>query len=919
MSGPWDRPSSPSPDDQDWPAEDFASSPPRQPSEPWSSDDPWQERREPSEWDAWSPASTPTDDYVPEDPPPPSSDPWAESWADDVPGLPSAAEAAAEAGVSDEGRPSREDPDRYFSTDEPVEAPAADSYERSDEAAMHEPAAAEPDVVAAGPAGPTPYEPAIETARDEPVAEVVERIPRVEPWSSDTDPWGSVADEFWGLQEAAPHEAPPEEALAPEAAAPEAAAPGAETVDASPATEPPHVEEPDQRPFEVPADLEPPPSRDERAPIVPAWEADTEDLETASEVAPADRVAEHIDYQSAYESLFPTSLPPVAEDEPALPAPALDEGPAETDPAVEARPPTVEAEPSAAEAWSAEEGTPPAAEQSRPAAEAAPILPEAPATPPPDPVWAADLWEEEPAGGAARPGLDEGDEAEGEAEPASDAPTAESASPESAPASSAVAVPFGAEPVWAPSASRPSVSDPPWASATAAATEPPVPTSGSDQEEPEPDWQPDDWRDTSSATQVLPASWSPPRPSSPEELAGLQPEAGRIRTSLGGITDTDDEVEEQPSTAEQAVPWLIGFILLLAGMVIVLLALIFAGDASLGGGGAGPSGSDDIFAVGASASLAPAETASPTPLPTATPAPAPTQAAAIDYGDIPIVYQGRSTALAPIYLLRRDFAVEEEPVVLAQDPDLDVRAFAWAPDGTVGAGLYADLLISIEPGTEKRNLADGAVSLTFGDDASTVYAVRITEDAADDVATILAIDYGSGETEELASISYPRPALEEESALGEARFADDGGAVRLYWMQDDTLHLWSVGAGAWDIDPVSGEVAESDASPVLWSPGGGRRISTTVSEDVTTIGVHDGATEEPSAQTSVDGLVSHVRWSPGGERVTFTVGRSAPGGGVLQDLFLWDLEDGTQPMQMTDSGAAFGAEWLGGASRWERD
>jgi hypothetical protein len=432
------------------------------------------------------------------------------------------------------------------------------------------------------------------------------------------------------------------------------------------------------------------------------------------------------------------------------------------------------------------------------------------------------------------------------------------------------------------------------------------------------DWQPEEWRDTSAATQVLPASWSPPRPSTPEELATLQPEAGRIRTSLGGVTDAEDETEESPSTAEQAVPWLIGVILLLAGMVIVLLALIFAGDASLGGGAAGPSGTDDIFAVGASASLPPVETPSPTPLPTVTPVATPSQAAAIDYGDIPIVYQGRSTALAPIYLLRRDFAVEEEPVVLAQDPDLDVRAFAWAPDGTVGAGLYADLLISIEPGTEKRNLADGIVSLTFGDDASTVYAVRITEDAANDVATILAIDYASGEAEELATISYTRPALEEESPLEEARFADDGGAVRLFWMQDDTLYLQSVGAGAWDIDPDSGEVTETDAIPVLWSPGGGRRISTTVSDGVTTIGVHDGPAEEPGSQTTVEGLVSHVRWAPSGERVTFTVGRSAPGGGVLQDLFLWDLEDGTPPMQMTDSGAAFGGEWLGGTSRWQR-
>ena len=63
----------------------------------------------------------------------------------------------------------------------------------------------------------------------------------------------------------------------------------------------------------------------------------------------------------------------------------------------------------------------------------------------------------------------------------------------------------------------------------------------------------------------------------------------------------DDELAEEATTAEQAVPWLIGVILLLAGMVIVLLALIFAGDASLGGGAGGsPTPSAVAFVPGAS-------------------------------------------------------------------------------------------------------------------------------------------------------------------------------------------------------------------------------------------------------------------------------------------------------------------------------
>ena len=63
--------------------------------------------------------------------------------------------------------------------------------------------------------------------------------------------------------------------------------------------------------------------------------------------------------------------------------------------------------------------------------------------------------------------------------------------------------------------------------------------------------------------------------------------------------------------------------------------------------------------------------------------------------------------------------------------------------------------------------------------------------------------------------------------------------------------------------------------------------------------------------------MSHVRWAPNGDRIVFTVGRSASGGGVLQDLFLWDLDSEAPAMQITNTGAAFGAEWRGATSRWE--
>ena len=74
------------------------------------------------------------------------------------------------------------------------------------------------------------------------------------------------------------------------------------------------------------------------------------------------------------------------------------------------------------------------------------------------------------------------------------------------------------------------------------------------------------------------------------------------------------------------------------------------------------------------------------------------------------------------------------------------------------------------------------------------------------------------------------------------------------------------------------------------------------------------------ATTTVTGRVSHLRWSPRGDQVVFTLGRPTSGGGVLQDLYLWNL-GGTisTPMMITNTGAGFGAEWRGSQARWEED
>jgi hypothetical protein len=424
--------------------------------------------------------------------------------------------------------------------------------------------------------------------------------------------------------------------------------------------------------------------------------------------------------------------------------------------------------------------------------------------------------------------------------------------------------------------------------------------------------------ETDESTRVLPTDWTAPPVTPREPEAELEPESGEARTVAGAEPESEAEVEPG-STAEQAVPWLIGLVLLLAGMVIVLLALIFAGDGSLGG--ASPQPSPSLAAAVPTASATPVPSvASSAPSASVAPAPTPTPVPAPVYGPLEMVYQGRAAALAPIYLLLHDFTTGDDAMVLAQDPTIDVRRFAWAPDGTVGAGLLADVLVSIEIGESKRNLGEDLATLTFGPDASTVYAVRVTPDGGDDTATVLAVDFASGESSELASVSYARPQIGSEPALQEAQFTDEGGTIRLFWMHDGSLRLWVLGASTWTIDPESGEASELDDAPlpILRDPEGTHAIVLEVADDASATTLHYRNLNGNELESiSAPGLVSHLRWSPNGDRIVFTVGRSASGGGVLQDLFLWDLDSEAPPMQITNTGAAFGAEWRGTMPRWD--
>jgi hypothetical protein len=110
-------------------------------------------------------------------------------------------------------------------------------------------------------------------------------------------------------------------------------------------------------------------------------------------------------------------------------------------------------------------------------------------------------------------------------------------------------------------------------------------------------------------------------------------------------------------------------------------------------------------------------------------------------------------------------------------------------------------------------------------------------------------------------------------------------------------------------------VRETSRQPTLWSPDGTRRITLHEAGSSTTIRLRDRANEVTSSVT-VTGLVSHVRWAGTSNEIVFTVGVLSAGGGVRQDLYVWNLRQGAEPAALTSSGTAFGAEWRGVMPNW---
>lgn len=397
----------------------------------------------------------------------------------------------------------------------------------------------------------------------------------------------------------------------------------------------------------------------------------------------------------------------------------------------------------------------------------------------------------------------------------------------------------------------------------------------------------------------------------PDPAPPVQTEASEPTTSFGDPSSSDDwdakrdGDRRRPTTAEQAVPWLIGLVLALSGIVVVLLALIFIG----------PEGVAGLPTPSPSAS-APAPTPSPTPVP-ATPSPtaAPTASPPPTFGALDMTYLARATSSSPIRLLRHDFSTAAAAATLLDDPS-GVAHYAWSPDGLRGVAIVSGRAVALVEGQPPRTLTDPVDAVIFDQDSSTLYGLRVTRNGTNDRAEFLKINFTTGATAILTTIDYPHPTIVADPALKEAQFADDGGITRLYTTVDGYVVAWILGAPAsYQIDPASGAYTQVDHPPSLWSPDQRTRVTLAVKSTVTTITLVDSA-GAAQASVKVTGLVSHIRWASTDNEIVFTLGRTI-GSGVHQDLYVWDLVDGKAPSALTSNGATFGAEWLGVLQAWQ--
>jgi hypothetical protein len=331
------------------------------------------------------------------------------------------------------------------------------------------------------------------------------------------------------------------------------------------------------------------------------------------------------------------------------------------------------------------------------------------------------------------------------------------------------------------------------------------------------------------------------------DLPSPDTESAPQTTSLGPDSDDWDPKRDgdrrRPTTAEQAVPWLIGLLLALTGIVVVLMALIFIGPEGVTGLPSPSASASASASVRASTSEAPATSASiaPSAGPTGTPAPA--------FGPLEMTYLGRASAASPIRLSRRDFSTAGDPVVLAEDAK-GIGKYAWAPDGRVGAAIISGRAVAVVAGQALRTLTDPVDAIVFADDSTTLYGLRIVPAGTSDRAEVLSIDFGTGKTEIMTTITYPHPEIIKDPALREAQFADNGGIVRLYVTVDGYVVAWILAepSKTYRIDPADGAYTEVKAQPVLWSPDQRLHVRVTEASGIRTLTVMG---HEAVAQASV--------------------------------------------------------------------
>jgi hypothetical protein len=391
-------------------------------------------------------------------------------------------------------------------------------------------------------------------------------------------------------------------------------------------------------------------------------------------------------------------------------------------------------------------------------------------------------------------------------------------------------------------------------------------------------------------------------------MSGIEGQAGEMEEPWDVKLDGN---RRRPTTAEQAVPWLIGLVLALAGMLIVLLALIFSTtDGALTAFGT-PTPEPTL-------AMTPRPTPSPRPTPeeTTTPEPSPSAAPTPAFAPLEIIFMQRISASGPAHLFSHDFAVQDTPGALARD-DRGIDRYAWAPNGIWGITLVEGDPVIVNPGASATDVGDGFDGVAFAVDSFTAYAVRATLAGANDSAELLSVDMTDGALQSLQTWTYPHPVTFQQSAVQEAQFADDGGFNRVYVLNDGRVVVWILGAPAiYVYDPATGTSTTTNREPVLWSPNGLLRVERTESGNSTTLTLR-GLANEARGSITVAGLVSHLRWSAQQNNVVFTLTTALAGGGAAQDLYLWDLRSGSSVVRLTQDLRSSGGEFRGVWEHWK--